>query len=94
VVLGGADALAVAGARVERVHWIDGAPPEKPVRARVRIRYRDPGAPAWVHPEGATRARVVFDHGARAVCPGQAAVFDALDDDSVLGGGWIAGRVR
>jgi tRNA-specific 2-thiouridylase len=94
VVLGEADALASAGARVERVNWIAGAPPEGPVRARVRIRYRDPGAPAWVHPDGPGRARVVFDRGARAVCPGQAAVFDADDGDAVLGGGWIAGRVR
>ncbi|MGH0036483.1 MAG: tRNA 2-thiouridine(34) synthase MnmA [Myxococcota bacterium] len=94
VTLGEEDALASAGARVERVNWIAGAPPEAPVRARVRIRYRDPGAPAWVHPDGPGRARVVFDRGARAVCPGQAAVFDAAEGDVVLGGGWIAGRVR
>jgi tRNA-specific 2-thiouridylase len=74
---------------VERVSWIAGRPPERPVRARVRIRYRDPGAAAEVEPLAGGAARVHFDEPARAVTPGQAAVF--YDGDAVLGGGWIAG---
>ncbi len=96
VVLGDEDALGVATARVERVNWIRGEEPGEPVRARVRIRYRDPGALAWVEPEAGGAARVVFDDPVRAVCPGQAAVFDAVDGEPgrsgvVLGGGWIGG---
>jgi tRNA-specific 2-thiouridylase len=87
VIVGEATALRVPGARLERVSWIAGETPPQPLRARVRIRYRDPGTPAWIEPEG-SGARVRFDAPVRAVAPGQAAVFER--DDQVLGGGWIA----
>jgi len=98
VVLGDEAALGARRLRVDRVNWIAGLTPGEPVRARVRIRYRDPGALAWIEPDGPGRATVTFDEDARAVCPGQAAVFDAADDGParsavVLGGGWIAGTV-
>jgi len=89
VVVGDIDELRSGGARVARVSWIAGRPPERPVRARVRIRYRDPGAAAEVEPRAGGSVRVLFDEPARAVAPGQAAVF--YDGDAVLGGGWIAG---
>jgi tRNA-specific 2-thiouridylase len=89
VVVGGIDDLMARGARVGRVSWISGRPPQRPVRARVRIRYRDPGSPAEVEPRTGGAVRVLFDEPARAVTPGQAAVF--YDGDTVLGGGWIAG---
>jgi len=81
-------ALGALGARLERVNWIAGSPPEAPVRARVRVRHRHEGAEAWVTPEPDGGARVRFDAPVAAVAPGQAAVFDA--GDVVLGGGWIA----
>ncbi len=87
VIVGGAEELLAQGACLERVHWIAGEAPRAPLRARVRIRHRDPGAPAWIEPAG-DAARVRFDTPVRAVAPGQAAVFEVGDE--VLGGGWIA----
>ena len=65
--------------------------PDAPVHARVKIRHGDPGMPAELDACVDGSVRVVFDEPARAVTPGQAAVFYA--GDVVLGGGWIAGRV-
>jgi len=60
----------------------------------VQIRYRSPAMPARVRIEG-DRARVELSSPARAVAPGQCAVFygDSTGSggtDEVLGGGWIA----
>jgi tRNA-specific 2-thiouridylase len=81
-------ALAVAGARLERVNWISGEPPREAVRVSVRVRHRHEGAFAWVTPQPQGGALVRFESPVSAVTPGQAAVFDA--GDVVLGGGWIA----
>ena len=81
-------ALAAQGARLERVNWIAGAPPQTAIRASVRVRHRHEGAAAWVTPQPQGGALVRFDAPVTAVAPGQAAVFDA--GDVVLGGGWIA----
>jgi tRNA-specific 2-thiouridylase len=91
VVVGGVDDLRARGARVGRVSWSGGRPPERAVRASVKIRYRDPGSPAEVEPLPGGAARAIFDEPASAVTPGQAAVF--YDGDAVLGGGWIAGSL-
>jgi tRNA-specific 2-thiouridylase len=91
VVVGERDDLDAPGACVQRVSWVAGAPPLAPVRARVKIRYRDGGADAELSPQPDGSVRVRFDAPARAVAPGQAAVFYA--GDSVLGGGWIAGSI-
>ncbi|HSB11361.1 MAG TPA: tRNA 2-thiouridine(34) synthase MnmA [Blastocatellia bacterium] len=69
------------------VNWIAIAPPDEPVRARVRIRYRSTEAPAIITPLQAGRARVDFEEPQAAITPGQAAVF--YDGDLVVGGGWI-----
>jgi tRNA-specific 2-thiouridylase len=71
------------------VNWIAIAPPEEPVRASVRIRYRAVEAPATITPLGGGEVRVDFDEGQAAITPGQAAVF--YDGDAVVGGGWIKG---
>jgi tRNA-specific 2-thiouridylase len=91
VVVGGVDRLQAAGARLERVSWVAGSPPQQSLEARVKIRHRDSGALAEVEPLPGGRAQVTFDEAARAVTPGQAAVF--YDGDSVLGGGWISESV-
>jgi tRNA-specific 2-thiouridylase len=91
VIVGGVDRLQAAGARLERVSWVAGSPPERSLCARVKIRHRDTGAMAEVEPLAGGSARVIFEKPARAVSPGQAAVF--YDGDSVLGGGWIAASV-
>ncbi len=58
-----------------------------PMNVTVKIRYRSPFVPAVIEPEGAGRARVIFDKAVSGVCPGQAAVF--YDGDVVVGGGTI-----
>jgi tRNA-specific 2-thiouridylase len=70
---------------------VAGLAPAAPVRARVKIRYRDGGMDAELDVR-ADAVRVLFDEPVRAVTPGQAAVFYVGDE--VLGGGWIAGEIR
>jgi tRNA-specific 2-thiouridylase len=69
------------------VNWLAVAPPDEPVRANVRIRYRSPEAPATITPAATNQVRVEFDEAQAAITPGQAAVF--YDGDAVVGGGWI-----
>jgi tRNA-specific 2-thiouridylase len=69
------------------VNWLSISPPDGPVRANVRIRYRASEAPATITPGGSGRVRVVFDEPQASITPGQAAVF--YNDDIVIGGGWI-----
>ena len=71
----------------EHFHWISGSRPEKPIRCKVKIRYRQPEQAAVVEPIDDTSVRVVFDLPQRAITPGQAAVL--YDKDIVLGGGII-----
>jgi tRNA-specific 2-thiouridylase len=70
-----------------RPHWVEG---EAPVgRAlTVKIRHRHGGAPGRLELEQHGRLAVELDLPARAVTPGQAAVF--YEGTQVLGGGWIA----
>jgi tRNA-uridine 2-sulfurtransferase len=77
------DAFEVAEAR-----WVSGAAPERPIRARVKVRHRHDGEDAVVSPRGAGAASVRLDRPVRGVAPGQAAVFYAGDE--VVGGGRIA----
>jgi len=69
------------------VNWITGGPPEGPLRAQVKIRYK--AAPAWatVSPLPGNRAEAVFEATVRDITPGQAAVF--YDGEVCLGGGSI-----
>jgi len=91
VVVAERSALGAAGARLVGVHWVAGRAPASPVRARVRVRYRHPGAEARVEVLDRQGAHVAFDDPVEAVTPGQAAVF--YDGSQVLGGGWIAEAV-
>jgi tRNA-specific 2-thiouridylase len=69
------------------VNWLGVAPPCRPLRAAVKIRYRHREAPATLTPLPQGRVEVRFDEPQRAVTPGQAAVF--YDGDVCLGGAWI-----
>ena len=69
------------------VNWVAIDPPDEPVRASVRIRYRAIEAAATITPLEAGRVRVEFDEPQAAITPGQAAVF--YDGDVVVGGAWI-----
>ncbi len=70
-----------------RPHWVDGAVPFDR-EMTVRIRHRHPGATARVVKDPRGFLEVALTAPAKAVTPGQAAVF--YDGERVLGGGWIA----
>jgi tRNA-specific 2-thiouridylase len=86
VVVGTAQEAARRRFSVEAVRWVAGAPPSRPVEARVKVRHRHEGELALVRP-GAGGAEVELAAPVRGVAPGQAAVFYAGDE--VLGGGRI-----
>jgi tRNA-specific 2-thiouridylase len=69
------------------VNWISIEPPDEPVRANVKIRYRAADAAARITRTGTAEVHVEFDTPQAAITPGQAAVF--YDGDAVVGGGWI-----
>ncbi|MCY4625224.1 MAG: tRNA 2-thiouridine(34) synthase MnmA [Chloroflexi bacterium] len=88
VVVGPESALYAPGLVAEGVNWVKGTPPDDPVEATVKIRYKAAESPAIVEPTE-RGANVWFSDPQRAVTPGQAAVFYAGDE--LLGGGFIAG---
>lgn len=90
VVVGGVEGLDCGGAQVDRVNWIAGSPPAEPVRVRVQVRHRHSAVLARVTPGRDATAEIAFEEPVRAVAPGQAAVFyDAVQDEEVIGGGWL-----
>jgi tRNA-uridine 2-sulfurtransferase len=58
-----------------------------PVRARVKIRYKDKGDMATVTQTSNDEVEVTFDEPKKSITPGQSAVF--YDGDNVIGGGII-----
>ena len=70
-----------------RPHWVEGKAPIGRALT-VRIRHRHGGTPARLEKEPRGTYAVELDLPARAVTPGQAAVF--YEGSTVLGGGWIA----
>lgn len=88
VVVGASDELHQSGLLARGAVWGCGTEPVEPVRARVQIRYRDPGTWATVTPLPDHGVQVRFDTPVRAVAPGQATVF--RQGDEVLGGAFIA----
>ena len=71
----------------DRMRWVAGEPPDGPIEASVRVRYRGEDVPAEVAPAGSDRARIAFLEPQRAIAPGQSVVVDRGDE--VLGGGRI-----
>ena len=87
VVVGRREELDRKSVPVSQVNWIAFDTPPQRVRAKVKTRYRQPGAAATVLPRGDGAAEIVFDAPVTAVAPGQSAVF--YDGDLVIGGGTI-----
>ena len=87
VIVGDDSALDRDEFTVERCNWIPFDTPPVKIEATVKIRYNHPGAPATVTPLEGNQVRVKLHTPARAITPGQAAVF--YQDDLVVGGGWI-----
>ena len=87
IVVGKNEDLSADTMQVEAVNLITMDKLTEPIRAEVKIRYKDTGAPATIRPLNDTEVEVKFDQPRRAVTPGQAAVF--YDGDTVVGGGWI-----
>jgi tRNA-specific 2-thiouridylase len=87
LVVGDEEQLASPGLVAREANWISTAPPCRPLRATVKIRYRASEAGATITPLPQRRVRVEFDTPQRAVTPGQAAVF--YDGEVCLGGAWI-----
>ena len=88
IVVGESQSLMRDSMQVEDLNLISISKLEAPIRAKVKIRYKDSGAMATILPLGKTSAKVQFDSPRRAITPGQAAVF--YHDDLVIGGGWIS----
>jgi tRNA-specific 2-thiouridylase len=87
VVLGDLEDLDRTTMIVHQVNWQKIASiPVDGMDALVKIRYKDPGAPAYLRPEG-DKVLVEFMAPVKAIAPGQSAVF--YEGDAVLGGGWI-----
>ena len=75
------------GFEVEEMRWLS---TETPDECAVKTRYRQADLPCRVEQTSANRWRVTLREPARAVTPGQYAVF--YRDELCLGGGVIAGR--
>lgn len=67
-------------------NWILGLP-ERPVRCKAKVRYRQSEQWATAEAISDTEARILFDEPQRAITPGQSVVL--YDGDIVLGGGII-----
>lgn len=87
VVLGNEEDLFSSTLWASRVSYVSDTPPDAPMRATAKIRYRAERRPATVIPIDADTAKIRFDEPQRAVTPGQAVVF--YDGDRILGGGYI-----
>ncbi len=87
LVVGPRSALGHSELVAHTVNWLIGQPPDEPIRAEVKIRYKADALPAWVTASDGTTARVQFDSPIQAITPGQGAVF--YDGNVCLGGGII-----
>jgi len=88
VVVGPASQVERSSFTVLRPHWVCAEPPSPDRALEVKVRHRHAGAAARVARASSEKLEVELLSPARAIAPGQAAVF--YEGDRVLGGGWIA----
>jgi tRNA-specific 2-thiouridylase len=74
--------------RARRLNWISIPELRGEMRVKIKIRHRHEPAWATIRMDSTNELIANFDEPARAITPGQAAVF--YDGDEVVGGGWIA----
>jgi len=89
VIVGKKEELIKPETRVSHVNWVSISPPDNPLTAVVKIRYRHKGLKAILNPLSDKEIFIKFNDVSEAVTPGQSAVF--YDGDRVLGGGIIEG---
>ncbi|MFN3528448.1 MAG: tRNA 2-thiouridine(34) synthase MnmA [Bacteroidia bacterium] len=88
VVLGDLDDLDRNGMWVEKINLQKYERiPEGGLDVIAKIRYKDPGSPAFIRQEG-DRIVAEFHKKVKAIAPGQSAVF--YEGNDLVGGGWIA----
>lgn len=87
VKIGNESELLRSTTRVRDLNWISIPGLKGPIRVQAKIRHRHEPAWASVHDAGQNEVEVTFDEPARAITPGQAAVF--YSGEEVVGGGWI-----
>jgi len=86
VVVGEKPFLSVSEFSVTGVNWLI-TPPQEPLDAACRIRYRHHEVPAMIQVDNSEMVTVHLREAQAGVTPGQAAVF--YRGEEVLGGGWI-----
>ncbi|HEX8996557.1 MAG TPA: tRNA 2-thiouridine(34) synthase MnmA [Ktedonobacterales bacterium] len=90
VVVGSAAQLERADFLIDKVTWTSDVAPTEPFTAQVKLRYKAPLVAATVTPLSDGHAEVRLNQPARAITPGQAAVFyGGVEGDETLGGGII-----
>ena len=87
VIAGSEDELLSDALWAEKLSFVSGEAPRRPLAVEAKIRYRSQSAPALVTLHNG-RAEVRFERPQRAITPGQAVVF--YQGQKVLGGGIIA----
>lgn len=88
VIVGPREALARARIHLDEVNWLGDAPAnDLSIRARIRSTGEPAAAKLTLKENGL--ADIVLAEAEEGVSPGQACVFYGLEDDRVLGGGWI-----
>jgi tRNA-specific 2-thiouridylase len=92
VVVGSWEYLMTDRVDADGMNWIACERPPERLRVTVRLRHRQPEAPAVVLSRGPAEAEVVLDRPQQATAPGQSIVL--YDGDTVVGGGTVLQCVR
>ena len=90
LIVGAKDELNRKSLWADKVNWVSITPPNQPIHAQVKIRYKSAEEPATIIATGHDTVEIQFDHSIKGITPGQAAVF--YDAETCLGGGIIQKR--